>query len=279
MKVSIIVPNRNYARYLPTCLDSIATQTYKDIEVLLADGGSHDNSLDILKDYAKNYCWRIFSYSDNGQADALAKGFKLASGEILCWLNSDDVFLSNRAIEKMVLYFQDTPSVDVVSLGGYYLDEQGKYIKPVKLLSHPLFSQDKLAYRCGLLQPATSWRKQVFDEVSINTSLRYTFDTDFFLRAFQKYNIVIAQDDYIAGYRLHGSNLSHGVKSERVEEIRLLNRKIFGKGFRASYLSFVVFLITLADHFPLYMSKKMKRLIYLLVNSLSYITIYRWPSI
>lgn len=279
MKVSIIVPNRNYANYLPACLDSIAFQTHKDIEVLLADGGSDDNSLDILKEYADHYGWEIFSYLDNGQADALNKGFRLASGEILCWLNSDDIFLSKRAIEKVVHYFQDMPSVDIVSLGGYYLNEEGRFIKPVQLLGHPLFSQDKLAYRCGLLQPATSWRKQVFEEISIDTSLKYTFDTDFFLRAIQKYNITINQDEYIAGYRLHGSNLSLGVKAERVEELYQLSSKIFGRRFRTYYLSFVVFLIGIADKLPVYIGKKIKRTIYFVVNSLSYITVYRLPSI
>ena len=279
MKVSIIVPNRNYGRYLPDCLDSIAAQTYQDIEVLLADGGSTDDSVEIMQDYAKRYGWTIFSYSDKGQVDAISKGLNIATGEIQCWLNSDDIFISKRTLEKVVNKFQDLGAVDIISFGGYYLDEQGRYLTPIKLQTHPLFRQTDVVLRGGFIQPATFWRKKVFEEVKLDFHLAYSFDSDFFVRASQKFNLVVCPHDYLAGYRLTGSNLSVGIKYDRIQEIAKFNEKFFGKGFRFYYLQFIAIVIKMIGYLPKPLNSKMAQFVYLLNNLVSYLTIYRIPSI
>lgn len=279
MKVSIVVTNRNYGKFLPDCLESIANQTYENIEVLLSDGKSTDGSVEIFELYSKRYGWKIFSYADNGQAEAISKGMSIASGDIFCWLNSDDIFLSNRSVEKMVQYFEDMESVDIVSLGGFYIDEIGRFIDPVRLVSHPLLRQRDLIYRGGFLQPATFWRRKVSEQIQIDLDLRYCFDSDFFLRASQKFNLLINQNDYIAGYRLHSNNLSLGVKSERIRETSWVTQKFFGKGFRSVYLNCIAFLVCVVERLPGVVNKVFLNWIYVLVNSLSYITVYRLPGI
>lgn len=280
MKVSIIVPNLNYAQFLPRCLDSIAQQTYKDIEVLLADGGSNDESIAILEHYSDIYGWPFFSRSDNGQADVINRGLMSASGDIQCWLNSDDFYLSNRALERIVNIFEEYEDLDIVSLGGYYVDASGHWLRPVLLNLHPLFRQTDLAYRGGFLQPATFWRSHVFQNLGgLNSKYRYVFDQHFLIRAGREHNMLLDQEIKIAAYCLHGSNLSMGVKSERISEIADSNKCFFGLGFRFSYLKLIGSITFLVNFLPSFLSRRITFGIYVLNNTLSFVSLYRIPSI
>ncbi|MBW4549832.1 MAG: glycosyltransferase [Aphanocapsa sp. GSE-SYN-MK-11-07L] len=279
MKISIIVPNRNYAQYLPACLDSIAAQTYNNIEVLLADGKSDDGSQEIMEHYSRQYGWQIYSYSDTGQVDALNKGLEMATGDIQGWLNSDDILLSKRSLEKVAQSFNDYINLDIVSFGGYYLDKDGRYLRPTKLYFHPLFRQSDLGYRYGFLQPSTFWRKYVYDDLKLDPSFPYTFDCDFFVQASRKYNMLIDQNCYISGYRLHGMNLSVGVKHERIKELAKLDQKLVGSPFRTSHLNFLAFLVKTLSYLPERQRDILTKLIYFANNLLSYFTVYRSPSI
>jgi glycosyltransferase involved in cell wall biosynthesis len=280
MKVSIVVPNRNYGQYLPDCLDSIAMQTYKNIEVLLADGNSDDSSLKILEEYASKYCWQIYSKNDSGTADAINEGLQISSGDIQCWLNSDDFFLSKRSIETVVDIFVNYPDVDIVSLGGYFTDFQKKFLHPVKEINNPFFRQSDSQHRGICLQPSTFWKKEVFEQVKFCTELKYTFDTYFFTIASQKFNLILDQTIFISGYRWHGANLSSGVKSERVKDIAKLNLLLFGRGFRYFYLCYLSSLIQGIEFLaPKFLSSRINLIIYVMNNSLSFISFYRIPSI
>ena len=96
MKLSIAVPSYNYVQFLEVCLSSIQQQDYRDFEVLIADGGSKDGSLDIIRRFCDTDTrFRLVSTSDQGQADAISKAFAYASGDILCFLNADDCYLDN----------------------------------------------------------------------------------------------------------------------------------------------------------------------------------------
>lgn len=279
MKISIIVPNLNYAVFLRACLDSIEKQTYKNIEVLMADGGSNDNSLEILKLFSQKHGWPIFSYSDSGQADVISRGLELATGDIHCWLNSDDFFLARNSLELVVNYFNNFHNVDIVSFGGYYVDENDYYLKPTKLNYHPLFNQQQLGLRYGFVQPATFWKKEVSQEIKIDQSLKYSFDSDFFVRASKKFNLLIDQNILIAGYRLHGKNLSVGVKNERIAELAVLDYKLLQNKPRAAYLRVLAFLVRLIDRLPSNLAQILKKKIYVLNSLLSYFSVYRIPSI
>jgi glycosyltransferase involved in cell wall biosynthesis len=280
MKVSIIVPNRNYALYLPACLDSIASQTYPDIEVLLADGGSDDGSLEILEAYSVQYGWKIYSREDEGQADAIERGLKLATGDIQCWLNSDDFFLSRKAIETIVSMFQEFPTVDIISLGGYYTDAKGRWLRTIKLQTHPLFQQTDIARRGGLVQPSTFWKSNVFHKIGLSKDLPYSFDTYFFIQACQQFSMLINQDVYLSGYRLHDRNLSLGIKPQRIRESARQTYYNYGYSFGVFYLYLLSVLFLIIEViFPKNIAQKIFFIFYKMNNLLSYLTIYRIPSI
>ena len=91
LKITIVTAVYNGEKYIEECIKSIMNQTYQNFEHIIMDGGSTDNTLEIAKKYEKLYNVKIYSRKDNGMYDAIANGFELATGDILCWLNSDDM--------------------------------------------------------------------------------------------------------------------------------------------------------------------------------------------
>ena len=102
--ISIITPSYNQGQYLEETIRSVILQDYPNIEYILVDGGSNDNSLEIIEKYKNHFAWYV-SEKDNGQSDAINKGFKRAAGEFIAWLNSDDLYTENavaKAVEALV---------------------------------------------------------------------------------------------------------------------------------------------------------------------------------
>jgi glycosyltransferase involved in cell wall biosynthesis len=111
-KISIITPSFNQAQYLERTIQSVLDQNYPDLEYIIIDGGSVDGSVDVIKKYEKNIAFWV-SEKDGGQTDALNKGFKKATGEIIGWQNSDDIYLAG-SFEKISQVFNELPDTDIV---------------------------------------------------------------------------------------------------------------------------------------------------------------------
>lgn len=284
IKVVVVVPNLNYGRYLKDCLDSIKRQKGVRISVVVVDGGSTDESIEISRTYCSDNDWQILEEPGLGQARSIVLGFeeyKTAEPQeqILCWLNSDDVFLSDESLLQVVKIFETMNTVDIVSLGGYFVDRDGVLLYPVKYDYHPLIRGDVFKRGGGFLQPATFWRRGVYEKIGINSSLRYTFDGDFFLRARASgCNFFCDPSTYIAGYRLHGENLSLNVPEARVAELALLYSTVLERRLAGKYLNLLSCFLGLVGRIPV-VGKELKVWTRLINNSLSYITVYRVPSI
>jgi len=110
--VTIVTPSYNQADYLEETIQSVLNQDYSNIEYFIIDGGSTDNSISIIKKYADKLGWWV-SEADQGQTDAINKGFAHANGEILAWINSDDTYISGAVLEA-VDYLQSHPDVGMV---------------------------------------------------------------------------------------------------------------------------------------------------------------------
>ena len=279
MKISIAVPSYNYARFITACLDSIRQQTHQDLEVLIADGGSNDGSLEIINQFcATDARFLLVSTSDEGQADAIYKAFAHATGDVLCFLNSDDCYLASDALSHVVEAFDNYQTVDVVSFGGYYLDADGRWLRPIQYRYHPLDGFHLMHYRTAVLQPATFWRARVYNPVNWPKHFNFVFDVVFFYSVYKKYSWLELHKP-VAGYRLHGENKSMRVKSARISELADFEVIKFGKNsLRAFYLRGIAWIVSLLERLGklgLYCSKGL----YFLVNGLAYLTCYRLPSI
>jgi glycosyltransferase involved in cell wall biosynthesis len=279
MKITIAVPSFNYARFLRPCLDSIRTQSYPDFEVLIADGGSSDGSVQIIEEYCRqDDRFKFVSRSDAGQADAIKRAFAHASGDILCFLNADDCFLHSDVFSTVVDDFKNHTQVSVLTYGGDYLDAEGKKIKRINYRYHPLDGFHWMRYRTAIIQPATFWLKHVYKPEEWPSNYHFVFDVVFFYQAYLKYQWLESSTP-VAGYRLHGENKSMSVKSKRVLELAAFEELKFGNGsFRSRYLKVLARLIAKLETMGS-LGKKLTHAIYLFNNSLSFLSFYRIPGI
>jgi glycosyltransferase involved in cell wall biosynthesis len=278
MKISIAVPSYNYSQFIESCLQSILEQDYYHFEVLIADGGSTDNSQDIIKRFCdQDQRFRLVSITDNGQADAVVKALAMATGDIYCFLNADDCYLSRDVLSNVVLAFKNYPKVDIVSFGGYYIDSKGKYIRPIRLRYHPLDSIALMKYRTAVIQPATFWKRTVQEAVQIKKDFHYSFDSVFFYEVYNQFSWLELSKP-IAGHRLHDINKSLQIIPERIDELARFEQLKFGSlSYRYFYLKLVGTMVGIFRKIPV-IGTTLCRCVYLVVNSLSFITFYRLPN-
>jgi len=164
------------------------------------DGGSTDGSLDIIQKYSDNLAyWE--SASDDGQADAINRGFYGATGDIIGWLNSDDTYEPD-ALTSVVQVFKQNPGIDLVYGEGWYINDQGQRLRPCKFV-RPNFPKTYIANKDPILQQATFWRRELWECVGpLDVNLNWVFDWDWFLRAHNvgKFHYI---PRFLANYRVN----------------------------------------------------------------------------
>ena len=279
MKISIAVPSYNYAIFLEECLKSICMQDYNDYEVLIADGGSTDGSLEIIKQFCLlDSRFRLVSTMDTGQSDAIMKAFADATGDVFCFLNADDCFICSDALSSVISALTCYPSADIVNFTGYYIDANSKFIKPVQLRYHPLDSVKLMKYRTAVFQPATFWRPNVHEKIPMVTYSHYVFDAIFFYQAYINFTW-LELNKPIAGHRLHGKNKSLEINFARINELAKFEELKFGiYSFRAIYLKLISLMVYMFNKIPV-IGRFLNIVIYFTVNSLAFLTYYHFPSI
>ncbi len=179
--VSIVTPSYNQAQFVEETIRSVLLQGYPNIEYIIIDGGSTDGTVDIIRRYEDRLAYWI-SEPDEGQSDAINKGWKNSSGDILAWINSDDTYCP-ETIRVVAEIFRENDDIVLVSGAGNTIDIFGKTvsfatrspdINPYTMLKH-----------CGGVpsQPSVFFRKRVLDEVGfLNSELHYVMDWEFWIR-------------------------------------------------------------------------------------------------
>ncbi|KTD43972.1 glycosyltransferase [Legionella parisiensis] len=175
--VSIVTPSYNQGRFLKRTIDSVLSQDYPHIEYIVIDGGSTDDSVDILSSYSDRFFW--ISEPDNGQTHAINKGMKQAKGEIFAYLNSDDV-LTPGAIQKVVDFFLNHPTCDMVYGQADYINEHDNIIGTYRTDE---YSFNRLSRDCMICQPSAFWRRRVVEKIGLfDEQLHFVMDYDYWLR-------------------------------------------------------------------------------------------------
>src|ERR1700722_10529010 len=183
-RLSIVTPSFNQAQFIEETLQSVRSQKSSGLEHIVIDGASTDGTVQILKKYCSTPGWehlRWISEPDHGQSDAINKGFRMATGDIIGWLNSDDLYEAN-SFAKVAKAFEENPFVDFIYGDYLIIDETGK-----TLISKKEIDFDWEIMLCGLnyiAQPNVFFRSRVFKDLGyLDDSLHYVMDYEFWLRA------------------------------------------------------------------------------------------------
>jgi glycosyltransferase involved in cell wall biosynthesis len=182
-KITIVTPSFNQGAFLEIAIRSVLDQRYPELEYIVLDGGSTDGSAEIIKRYSRHLAfWR--SKTDGGQADAVASGFRMGTGEILGWLNSDDL-LREDALRRVATVFADHPSTGLVYGERDYIDTEGRVIghyRPPSILGACYFDLGQ-----WIPQEAAFFRRTAYEAVGgIDPSMYFAMDFSLFARMFGK---------------------------------------------------------------------------------------------
>lgn len=179
MRFSVIMPSFNQAQFIERSLISVVNQEYEGVELIVMDGGSKDGSLGILERYAKHIAI-CRSEPDEGQSDALNKGFQCATGDIFGWLNSDDLYLPG-ALHHVAQIFGAHPDVEVVYGDWLTIDESEQVIEYCPALAPSLNRLVTEGFFCN--PQAMFWRRSLHERIgALDVKLHYTMDFDLMLR-------------------------------------------------------------------------------------------------
>lgn len=196
-----MTPSFNQARYLEATIQSVLSQNYPRLEYIIVDGGSTDGSVEIIKKYESKLAWWV-SEKDQGQTDAINKGFAHAKGDFLAWLNSDDTYESN-ALSSAVKFLQTHPEVGLAYGDANYINEDGRVIG-----RFPAAQTDLIRLRRGFVhipQQAAFFRADLWRAVEpLDPSFYFAMDYDLWVRLARRSQVKYIPQ-MLANFRLHTS--------------------------------------------------------------------------
>jgi hypothetical protein len=224
--ISIVTPSLQQGRFIARTLYSVLEQQYPALEYVVQDGGSTDKTLDVLEAFAPLLtCW--VSESDDGQADAINRGFAQTSGEIMCWLNSDDLLLPG-SLAYVARYFAEHPEVDVVYGYRLMIDVDDGQIGAWILPAH---SGLALTLADHIPQETVFWRRRIWDATGghVDPSFTYALDWDLLLRFHAAGAKMACAPRYLGAFRVHEEQKSARAQDAAEAECGLLRERVHGR--------------------------------------------------
>ena len=221
--LTIAVPSFNQGRFLNDALSSIFQQNVP-VEVYVLDGGSSDNSLEIIRKWEHRLAgWR--SYPDGGQAAAINEGIAQGRAPYVCWLNSDDWFLPGGLL-TLLRELRAHDSAPAVYGRSWNVVQKSR--KQVPVWVEP-FDESRLALRCIISQPATLIRRAAWDAVGgVDEQLHMAFDYDLWWRLYKQCGALQFVDDFVAVNRDHAGTKTNTQRSRHYQEAMAVVRKYNG---------------------------------------------------
>jgi len=225
--VTIVTPSYNQGRFIAATIESVLSQGYPNLEYLIIDGASTDETAEVVARYGDHV--RFISEPDRGQSDAINKGFRLARGEIVAWLNSDDIFLPG-AIHAAVDALRARPDVGAVYGDGFQIDEHGATISRFAPTQH--FDLWRLLNLSDyILQQTVFFRRAVFDDVGwIDEDLHYGMDWEILIRIGLRWPLLYIPHE-MGAIREYATAKSFAGGARRAHELTRMLRRATGKRF------------------------------------------------
>lgn len=225
--VSIVTPSYNQGRFIAATIESVLSQDYPKLEYLIVDGASTDETAAVVALYGDRL--RFISEPDRGQSDAINKGFRLARGEIVAWLNSDDIYLPG-AVRAAVNALRANPDAAAVYGEGYQIDEAGAMIS--RFAATQEFNLWRLLNLSDfILQQTVFFRRRIFDEIGfVDETLHYGMDWELLMRIGLQQPIVFTRHD-MGAIREYATAKSFAGGTKRARELTAILRRHTRKRF------------------------------------------------
>lgn len=230
-KISIITPSYNQGNFIEKTILSVLNQDYKNIEYIIVDGGSNDNSVEIIKKYS-DYLSYWISEPDTGQSEAINKGFKIATGDIIGWINSDD-FYTNGAVSNLVKSIDDD-SVLYYGILGYCMAD-GKHDR-LESVDEKISFESILNGKSCTSQPGSFYKKDTLKHIGyLDESLNFVMDTDLWLKLLKNGKATFIPH-VMAYIRAHSDSKSCNKKLSDIKESQEIFIKHGGNPMSLHYL-------------------------------------------
>lgn len=220
-KITVVTPSYNQGQFLEETIVSVVGQQYPNLEYIVMDGGSTDNSVEVIRKYERHLAHWV-SEKDGGQGAAINRGFGMATGDILCWLNSDDTYLPGALLHVAARLGAGRPEL---VFGNCLHVVEGE---PVVVQGSDVRSWHEtrdLLLTDYIIQPSSFWTREAWRQAGpLDESLVYGFDWEWFVRA-RKAGVTFTPDDkYLSVYRIHGAHKSGSGGERRLRELAAIYR-------------------------------------------------------
>jgi glycosyltransferase involved in cell wall biosynthesis len=223
ISIAIATPSFNHAKYLSATIDSILMQNYPHLSYLVQDGGSSDSTVEILRSYGSRLAWR--SAPDGGQAQAINHAFATCKGDVMAYINSDDMLLPGT-LAYVASAFHRRPDVDIVYGQRIFVDPDGSEIGRAVLPSH---DAKALYWADYIPQETMFWRRRVWDAIGpFDESFQYALDWDFILRAQHAGFKFLRVPRFLACFRVHDQQKTAVNYDQGHKEMQRLRSRYLG---------------------------------------------------
>ncbi|HRO42061.1 MAG TPA: glycosyltransferase family 2 protein [Flavipsychrobacter sp.] len=276
-KITVVTPSYNQAQYLEQTILSVIGQQYPNLEYIIMDGGSTDASVEIIKKYESHVThWQ--SKKDNGQASAINEGFSLATGDVLCWLNSDDMYLPGTLL-KIGRIFIETLEPTIVFGNCFHFYENSSKTRGSNVVKR--HKELDIAMCDYIIQPSCFWNRTAQEKVGfLDEKIHYAFDWEWFIRANKVDVHFLPCTEYLSLYRIHEFHKSGSGGSNRAIEIGEIYKKYTTENVSKAFLrwnnissksKFFHNLVSVSDKYDLNLvNKSVHRLLFSFVNYKTY---------
>ncbi|MEA5448112.1 glycosyltransferase family 2 protein [Leptolyngbya sp. CCNP1308] len=223
-RISIVTPSYNQGKFLEETIRSVLLQGYPNLEYIILDGGSTDNSVEIIKKY-QPYLAYWASEIDKGQAHAINKGLKISTGSILGWVNSDDLY-ARGALNKIAQAFRHNKTCTLVHGNRILLNENSQVTG-----FSPLSSFEPKTNSYNISSETAFWRREAMEQIGLlKESLQFAMDLEFFGRLYL-HGHFLKLDDYLGYFRCYSQNKSSTMAHVGLEESIREWKSLFGTQF------------------------------------------------
>lgn len=224
---TVVTPAYNQADFLRETIESVLSQDYPNIEHVVLDDGSTDETPQILAEYGDLFHWE--TQKNMGQTPTINKGWAMTKGEIVTWLNSDDTFYDSTSVSKGIEYLIEHPDTGIVFGDSMFTEADGTEIKPTRPVIN--FTYKKFISNCenSISQPSAFIRREVVSKVGeLDPKFYYFMDWDFWMRAGIYFKIEHI-DEILSTYRLHADSKTVSQAKKAAPELEYMYRKYFAR--------------------------------------------------